>query len=554
MIKGTEWEKPVKDFIEEVSKEDRQMRESEEVERKGAFTGAFAINPMTHERIPIYLADYVLMEYGTGAVMAVPAHDHRDFEFAKKFSLPIRVVIHPPDKELIADNMTEAYVDPGIMVNSDQFNGLDSIEGKEKIADYMEANGIGKRTINYRLRDWCISRQRYWGNPIPVIYCDDCGIQPVPDSDLPVILPEDIKISGGGASPLAQHESFMSAKCPKCGGAARRESDTMDTFVDSSWYFLRYIDPKNSSLPFDRDRADYWMPVDQYIGGVEHAIMHLLYSRFFTKVIRDLGLLDIDEPFSSLMTQGMVLKDGSAMSKSKGNVVDPTELIEQYGADTVRIFILFAAPPEKELEWSNEGIEGAFRFLNRTWRIVNQYAEMVKGSTTYNPGELGSEAKGLRRMAHTTLKRVTVDISERLHLNTAISAIMELVNYLHTISLPKDQASIAVLREALEILVITISPFAPHIAEELWVILGNEAGIMNTPWPKWDESALRQDEITIVIQVNGKVRGKIEVPSDSPDDYVKQKALEEDKIKSLVSGKDIKRVVVVPQKLVNIVV
>ncbi len=555
LTKGTVYEKPVMDFINEVSRENKIIRESTEVEKKGIFTGAYAINPMTNERIPIFLADYVLMEYGTGAVMAVPAHDQRDFEFAKKYDLPIRVVIQPPDKELSSDNMTEAYTEPGIMVNSGQFNGIDSITGKEEIANFMEANGIGKRTINYRLRDWCISRQRYWGNPIPIIYCDDCGIQPVPDSDLPVILPRDVEISGDGTSPLAKHEHFINAKCPKCNKKAHRETDTMDTFVDSSWYFLRYIDPKNEKLPFDKDKAEYWMPVDQYIGGVEHAVMHLLYSRFFTKVIRDLGLVNVDEPFLNLLTQGMVLKDGSAMSKSKGNVVDPTELIEKYGADTVRVFILFAAPPEKELEWSDEGIEGAFRFLNRTWRIVNHYANKVKDITPkYNPEELSAEAKELRRMSHTTLKRVTIDIGERFHFNTAISAIMEHVNYLHTITESEDQTFMAVLKEALEILVITLSPFAPHLAEELWVILGNKAGIINNSWPKWEESALKQDEVTIVVQINGKVRSRIKIGSEASEEQVKQAALDDARIKSFLSGKTIQKVIIIPQKLVNIVV
>jgi len=548
-------EEAVRNFVEEVSRENRTIREAIGIEKRGIFTGAFAINPMTHERIPIYLADYVLMEYGTGAVMAVPAHDQRDFEFAMKYNLPIRVVIQPPERNLSPENMTEAYVDPGIMVNSAQFNGLESTIGKERIADYMEAHGIGRKTLNYRLRDWCISRQRYWGNPIPMICCDKCGIQPVPDSDLPVILPYDVEISGDGATPLAQHEKFVNVKCPKCGGQARRETDTMDTFVDSSWYFLRYIDPKNDSLPFDKEKARYWMPVDQYVGGVEHAVMHLLYARFFTKVIRDLGLLETDEPFSNLLTQGMVLKDGNVMSKSKGNIVAPTELIEKYGADTVRVFSLFAAPPEKELEWSDEGIEGAFRFLNRTWRIVSRYAPLVKGTPSkYDPDELSTEARELRRIAHTTLKRVTVDIGKRFHLNTAISAIMELVNHLYIIVEPKDRATLAVLKESLEFLVIALSPFAPHICEELWVMLGNEAGIMKVKWQTWDESALKQEEITIVVQINGKVRSRIHVPSDSSEEYIKRMALEDERIQKFISGKEVKRVIVVPQKLVNIVV
>ena len=555
LVEGTDFKASVREFVEEVSKQDRTVREAVDVEKRGIFTGAYAINPMTHERIPIYLADYVLMEYGTGAVMAVPAHDQRDFEFARKYNLPIRVVIQPPGEDLKPEDMTEAYVDPGIMVNSAQFNSLESTAGKEKIADYMEASGIGVRTVNYRLRDWCISRQRYWGNPIPIIYCDKCGIQPVPDSDLPVTLPYDVTISGDGASPLALHERFVKAKCPKCGGEARRETDTMDTFVDSSWYFLRYVDPGNNSLPFDREKAEYWMPVDQYIGGVEHAVMHLLYSRFFTKVMRDLGLTDIDEPFSNLLTQGMVLKDGSVMSKSRGNIVDPTELVEKYGADTVRIFCLFAAPPEKELEWSDEGIEGVTRFLNRIWRIVARYAPMVKGvSAEYDPDTLSPSARELRRMTHTTIKRVTTDIDERIHLNTAISAIMELVNHLYVIEEPEDKMSLAVLRESLEALVITLSPFAPHISEELWEMLGNEKGVMKASWLTWDESALKQEEVTIVVQVNGKVRGRIQVPGDSSEEYIKQTALEDERIKKFISGKELKRIIVVPQKLVNIVV
>jgi leucyl-tRNA synthetase len=553
-VNGTDLEKPVKEFVAEISREEKILRESSEVEKRGIFTGAYAINPMTKERIPIYLADYVLMEYGTGAVMAVPSHDQRDFEFAKKYNLPIRVVIQPSGKELISDTMTEAYIDPGIMANSDQFNGLENSVGKEKIADYMEANGIGKRTINYRLRDWCISRQRYWGNPIPIIYCDKCGPQPVPDSELPVVLPRDVVISGDGASPLAKHEQFVNVKCPKCGGQAHRETDTMDTFVDSSWYFLRYTDPKNDNLPFDKDKANYWMPVDQYIGGVEHAVMHLLYSRFFTKVIRDLSLIDFDEPFSNLLTQGMVLNSGIVMSKSRGNVVEPTQLVEKYGVDTARMFLLFAAPPEKELEWSDEGIEGTFRFLNRVWRIVDRYIPSVKRiSKDYDPDALSDESKELRRMAHTTLKRVTIDIGERFHLNTAISAIMELVNHLYSINEPMDETSLKVLREAIEILVITLSPFAPHISEELWKNLGNEGGILKASWSHWDESALEQDEITIVIQVNGKVRGRIQVSSDSSEDQVKQMALADERVQKFIEGKTIKKVFVVPQKLVNIV-
>lgn len=554
-VTGTNLEKPVKEFVAEISREDKVSRESSEVEKRGIFTGVYAINPMTKERIPIYLADYVLMEYGTGAVMAVPTHDQRDFEFAKKYNLPIRVVIQPKDKELTPETMKEAYVDAGIMVNSSQFNGLENAVGKEKIADYMEANGIGKRTINYRLRDWCISRQRYWGNPIPIIYCDECGPQPVPYSELPVTLPSDVVISGDGASPLAKHEQFVNVKCPKCGGHAHRETDTMDTFVDSSWYFLRYTDPKNDDIPFDKDKANYWMPVDQYIGGVEHAVMHLLYSRFFTKVIRDMGMIDFDEPFANLLTQGMVLNAGVVMSKSRGNVVEPTQLVEKYGADTARMFLMFAAPPEKELEWNDDGIEGTFRFLNRVWRIVDKYASFVKNvSKDYDSDALSDESKELRRMSHTTLKRVTIDIGERFHLNTAISAIMELVNYLYSIKEPQDDNSVKVLKEALEVLVITLSPFAPHICEEIWEKLGYKESIMNTSWLKWDESALEQDEVTVVIQVNGKVRSRIQIASDSSEENIKQIALADEKAQKFIDGKEIVKVFVVPQKLVNIVV
>ena len=555
LVEGTDRAAEVKKFVTETSKEDKAARESADVEKQGIFTGAYAINPMTHEKIPIWLADYVLMEYGTGAVMAVPAHDQRDFEFAKKYDLPIRVVIQPLGGELTSESMTEAYIEPGIMANSEQFDGLESAEGKDKIAEYMEANGIGQRTINYRLRDWCVSRQRYWGTPIPIIYCDKCGIQSVPDSDLPVILPQDVEITGDRVSALGSYEDFVNTRCPECGSAARRETDTMDTFADSSWYFLRYTDPKNDSLPFSREMVNYWMPVDQYIGGVEHAVMHLLYSRFYTKVARDLGLVDVDEPFDNLLTQGMVLMDGSVMSKSKGNTVDPTELIEKYGADTVRVFSLFAAPPEKELEWSEEGIEGVFRFLNRVWRIVDKYASQVKGiSPEYDPQNLSDSAKKLCRMAHITLKRVTVDTGQRMHFNTAISAIMELVNQLYVTDEPDDKPSRGVLKEALEILVIGLSPFAPHICEELWVMLGNEKGLIKAEWPEWNEAAMTQDQILIVVQINGKVRSRIHVSNDSPEDEVKQAALENERIQGLISGKEVRRVILVPKKLVNIVV
>jgi leucyl-tRNA synthetase len=588
----------VKAFVDEVATEDKAIRTAEIGEKRGMFIGAYCINPMTKERIPIWTADYVLMEYGTGAVMAVPTHDQRDFEFARKYRLPLRVVIQPPthpcpskggDGKLDATTMTEAYTEPGIMDNSGEFNGLDSEIGKEKIADFMEAMKIGKRAVNYRIRDWCISRQNYWGTPIPIIYCDDCGIVPVPDKDLPVILPLNVEFTGSGTAALQACKEFYEVECPKCSKPAHRETDIMDTFPDSSWYFARYTDPKNDTQPFSLENVSYWMPVDYYVGGVEHAVLHLLYSRFFTKVMRDIGLLKIDEPFTRLLTQGMVTKDGAKMSKSKGNVVDPDDIIAQYGADTMRVFILFAAPPERDLEWSDKGVEGSYRFLNRVWRIVNQYlpyieglpasasamhadrprtrqagvAAKVEGGTKKNNSEIrnpnsefrvSDSAKELRRITHQTIKRVTTDIDERLHCNTAISAIMELVNYLYQIEPSEDEIYRSVLRESIESLVVLISPFAPHLAEELWEQLGNKSSVINATWPEWDENALKTDEILIVIQVNGKLRSQTYVPAGATEDEVREAVLADEKIQRYIEGKQIRKVIIVPRKLANIVV
>ncbi len=542
-------------FIEKVARMDKEIRTAENIEKDGVFLGADCINPMTKEQIPIWIADYVLLEYGTGAIMAVPTHDQRDFEFAHKYGLPIRVVIQPPGEKLDESTMTKAYEEPGIMVNSGQFNGLDSTVGIQKITEYMASEGIGNHAVSYRLRDWCISRQRYWGTPIPIIYCDDCGIVPVPYEDLPVTLPEDVEFKGSGTATLMSCSQFYDVDCPKCGKRGHRETDTMDVFVDSSWYFARYADPNNDALPFSPKSVKYWMPVDHYVGGVEHATKHLLYARFFTKAMRDLGLLRADEPFTRLLTQGMVIKDGAKMSKSKGNVVDPNDIIAQYGADTMRIFSLFAAPPERDLEWSDQGVEGSSRFLNRVWRIVSQYLPHVADvSAQYNAEGISDAAKELRRMTHQTIKRVTTDIDERLHFNTAISAIMELVNYLHQIDPSKDGVYPSVLRESLESLVILLSPFAPHIAEELWIQLGNQPSIINATWPKWDETALKTDEVLIVIQVNGKLRGQVHVPADSTDDDVQFAALANEKIQRHIAGKQVRKVIVVPKKLVNIVV
>lgn len=555
----------VKAFVDEVVREDKAVRTAEVGEKRGLFIGAYCTNPMTKKQVPIWIADYVLMEYGTGAVMAVPTHDQRDFEFARKYNLPLRVVIQPHDGKLDAATMTEAYIEPGVMDNSGEFNGLDSEIGKGEIANFMATNSIGKRAVNYRIRDWCVSRQHYWGNPIPMIYCDDCGIVPVPDEDLPVILPLDAEFTGSGTETLQAYKGFYEVECPRCSKPAHRETDTMATFTDSSWYFARYTDSKNNTLPFSLENVSYWMPVDHYIGGVEHAVLHLLYSRFFTKVMRDIGLLKMDEPFNKLLTQGMVIKDGAKMSKSKGNVVDPDDIIEQYGADTMRVFSLFAAPPERDLEWSDRGVEGSYRFLNRVWRIVNQFLPQVKDVTAQydlnNPltpftkgDKVSDSAKELRRITHQTIKRVTTDIDERMHFNTAISAIMELVNHLHQIELSEDEIYRSVLRESIESLVILISPFTPHLAEELWEQLGNQTSMIYTTWPKWDEDALKTDEVLIVIQVNGKLRSQTYVPADATEDEVREAVLADEKIQRYIEGKQVRKVIVVPKKLANVVV
>jgi leucyl-tRNA synthetase len=544
-------------FVEKVRNTDRIVRTSEEAEKEGVFTGSHAINPMNDERIPIYLANFVLMDYGTGAIMAVPTHDQRDFEFAGKYEIPMQVVIQPRGKDLKVEEMSEAYTDPGVLVNSGKFTGLDSEEGKKRIADEIEARGIGTKAVNYRLRDWGISRQRYWGSPIPIIYCDSCGIVPVDQKDLPVILPEDVALSGSGGSPLASHAAFVNTTCPKCGKSAKRETDTMDTFVESSWYFLRYASRLRDQGPFDTKEAEYWMPVDQYIGGIEHAVMHLLYSRFYTKVLRDLGLVSLDEPFSNLLTQGMVIKDGAKMSKSKGNVVDPDFLISKYGADTARLFSLFAAPPEKDLEWSDQGVEGAHRFLHRIWRLVHRYAEDVKGLHHGSDlaGKLPDSLAAVRRKTHQTIRKVTHDLEGRFHFNTAIAAIMEFVNELNQLDKKKaGDAGLPVIKESLEALATLLSPFAPHMAEELWEALGHSEGMTAVKWPDFDESVAREEEITVVLQINGKLRSRISAPADATTGMLEQAALADSRIQGLIAGKEIRKVIVVPGKLVNIVV
>jgi len=541
-------------FVDRVKRTEKEQRTAEGLEKEGVFTGAYCLNPVTGRRMPVYLANFVLPEYGTGAVMAVPTHDQRDFEFARKYGLDLQVVIRPEGESLDPAAMSAAFTEEGVMVNSGVFDGMNSGEAKEKIADYLEKEGIGKKTVNYRLRDWGISRQRYWGNPIPIIYCDTCGAVPVPEKDLPVLLPMDAVFTGEGGNPLAKVASFVNVDCPVCGAAARRETDTMDTFVESSWYFLRYCCPRFEDGPLDREETEYWMSVDQYIGGIEHAVLHLLYARFFTKAMRDLGFVNIDEPFVNLLTQGMVIKDGAKMSKSKGNVVDPNALIEAFGADTARLFSLFAAPPEKDLDWSDQGVEGSYRFLNRVWKLVSELAPAVLGAGAVVPASLSAEGVKLRRVVHKTIRKVTEDIEERFHFNTAIAAIMELVNAISASEAKNDPACAPVLREALESVVLLLAPFVPHAAEELWEGLGHGGGVDAASWPVHDPAAVVEEELTIVVQVNGKLRGKVTVAAGAGEEEVREAALADDKVKVHVEGKAVRKIIYVPGKLLNIVV
>lgn len=507
--------------------------------------------------MPIYVANFVLMGYGTGAVMAVPAHDQRDFEFAAKYDLPKQVVIQPEGQTLNISEMTEAYTEPGVLVNSGEFDTMSNEEAKVAIVEYLGKSGKGKKSINYRLRDWNISRQRFWGSPIPVIYCDHCGIVPVPEEDLPVVLPEDAVMNEDGRSPLPDMESFHSVICPKCGKMAQRETDTMDTFVESSWYFMRYTDSRKADAPFDSNSLEYWSPVDQYIGGIEHAILHLLYARFFTKILRDEGYTKLSEPFKNLLTQGMVLKDGAKMSKSKGNVVDPNAMINQYGADATRLFILFASPPEKDLEWSDQGLEGASRFLNRVWRL----AEDLEGKLTATGAcakpsvELPSEAKKLRRKEHETVQRASRDMENKFQFNTVIAASMELVNEIYSLKdkLVETEEGRFALSSAFSTVLAVLSPIAPHICEELWGHVGYGGSIAEVAWPEFDETALVTDELLIIIQVNGKMRGKLSVPASASKDEIEKTALGHENVTKHTDGKTIRKVIVVPGKLVNIV-
>lgn len=555
LIKDKAEASKVREFVARVKKQSEIERTSAEGEKEGVFTGAYAINPISKEKIPIWVANYVLMEYGTGAVMGVPAHDQRDLEFARKYHLPVKVVIQPLGRDLDPATITEAYSEPGIMVNSGEFDGMDSEVARLKIIEYMKEKGLGEEKVNYRLRDWLISRQRYWGAPIPIIYCDHCGIVPVPEKDLPVLLPEDVAFKPTGESPLLKIESFINTTCPQCGAPARRETDTMDTFVCSSWYFLRYCSPRDER-PFDPEKVAYWMPVDQYIGGVEHAILHLMYSRFITKVLYDLKLVPVDEPFTNLLTQGMVLKDGFKMSKSKGNIVSPEEIIENYGADTARLFILFAAPPDRDLDWSDQGVEGAYRFLNRVWRLVQRVAPEVKAKMEWDVASLNSAEKDLRRVIHRTIQRVEDDIKTRFNFNTAVSAIMELTNalYHYVEGIDQEQWHEGVLSEGLNTLTLLLAPFTPHFAAELWEVLGNEGNVHDQQWPQVDKDALKEEEITVVVQINGRVRDHIQVPVGLDNKKMEEIVLSQPKVVNLIQGKELVKVICVPNKLVNLVV
>jgi len=593
LSRGSDQEQAVDHFVERMALQNRSVKTVESFEKEGVFIGAYCINPLTRQRIPIYTANFALMEYGTGAVMAVPAHDQRDFEFAKKYGLKIIVVVKPAGAQLDAATMEAAYLEKGEMVNSGQFDGMDNTQALDKIAEYLEENNMGRKTVNFRLRDWGISRQRYWGAPIPIIHCDACGTVPVSEEDLPVLLPEDADMLEGGKSPLPTLETFINTTCPQCGRKdARRETDTMDTFVESSWYFERYCSPHHDKGMFDTAAVDYWMPVDQYIGGVEHAILHLLYSRYYTRVLEEVGLVTFKEPFTRLLTQGMVCKETIAcpkhgfllpeevtdsgderrcakcdrqisvgriekMSKSKKNVIDPNILLDKYGADTTRLFCLFAAPPERDLEWSEQGVDGGYRFLNRVWRFFVDWTGLVAGAEAFigSHESLDGPVKELYRKTHQTIFKVTRDIEDRFHFNTAISAVMELFNMMSAFDPQEASAdTLAVMRLAMDNMVLLLSPIVPHFAEELWQALGHETSSLMQSWPTYSEPALEKDELLIVIQVNGKLRSRFTISADADDESIKEKALADERVQKFINDNQIKKVIVVKKKLVNIVV
>jgi leucyl-tRNA synthetase len=536
-------------FLEECKVMETSEAAMETMEKKGVDSGVKAIHPISGEQVPIWIANFVLMSYGTGAVMSVPGHDQRDYEFAKKYNIPIKQVIFAQD-DVGKDISEQAFTDKGVLKNSGQFDGLTFAEAFGAIAEQLEKEGKGQRKTNFRLRDWSVSRQRYWGAPVPVIYCDDCGMVPVPESDLPVELPHDVVLDGS-QSPLAAHHSFAHTDCPKCGKAAHRETDTFDTFMESSWYFARYAGASDTAML--SETANYWLPVDYYIGGIEHAILHLLYARFYTKLLRDEGLVKVDEPFKNLLTQGMVLKDGTKMSKSKGNTVDPQALIEKYGADTVRLFIMFAAPPEQSLEWSDSGVDGAFRFLKRLWRQVFLHVENDRSIPVMDKDSLTETQKTIRRQLHQTLKKVTDDLGRRHTFNTAIAANMELINALYKFDDDSDNGR-AIKQEVLEAVVLMLAPIIPHISQQLWGELGHASDIVVESWPVVDETAMQQDSLQMMVQVNGKLRSKLTVATSASKDDIETMALADENIKRYVEDKAIKKVIVVPKKLVNIVV
>lgn len=551
LIEGKSNQAELQAFIQKTKNTSEIERGAAEGEKVGMFTGAYVEHPLTGAKIPVWIANYVLMDYGTGAVMGVPAHDQRDFEFANKYDLPITVVVQPDGVEIPdISELSEPFAAEGKLVNSNEFDGMDNHIALEAIAKKLEESGKGKAMTTFRLRDWLVSRQRYWGCPIPMIYCDHCGIVPVPKDQLPVLLPEDVVIDGK-RNPLTTSDTFVHTTCPSCGGAARRETDTMDTFIDSSWYYLRYADPKNTQLPFDSNKVNAWLPVNEYIGGIEHAILHLLYSRFFTKVLFDAGMVNFEEPFESLLTQGMVLKDGAKMSKSKGNTVSPMEIIEHYGADTARLFILFAAPPDRDLEWTDTGVDGSYRFLGRVWRMVENHQDLFSAQSSMDNSPLDSAAKELNRTIHHTIKKATDDIDIRRQYNTAISAIMELVNKIYIYPAESNRS---VLKKAIETVIVLLAPMTPHITEELWHEMGNQDSVHDQSWPNYDEAALVLDEVELAVQINGKIKSKITVSSSATPTQIEEMVSSDPKIDQLLEGKTIRKVIVVPNKLVNIVV
>ena len=551
LVAGSEYEAEVDKYLDEVQHLSDIERTSTTKEKTGVFIGRYCINPLNGKKVPVFISDYVLMDYGTGAIMAVPAHDQRDFEFAKAFDLEIIPVVDPEDPEVDLYNLKEAFAAEGRMINSGKFDGMNNKEAIEKVIEYLEEEGIGRKTVNYKLRDWLISRQRYWGTPIPMIYCEDCGWVPEKEENLPVMLPTDVEFTGKGESPLATSRTFVDTVCPVCGKPAKRELDTMDTFLDSSWYFLRYCDAQNKDEAFSKEKTDYWMNVDQYIGGVEHAILHLMYARFFQMALYDLGLVSDEEPFKNLLTQGMVIKDGAKMSKSLGNVVSPKEIIEKYGADTARLFILFAAPPERELDWSDKGVEGSYRFINRVYRMVYEFSQ--KYSDAPDDYEIKTEAdKSMAYWMNYAIKKVSDDIGERFNFNTAISTIMEMVNEMYRYK--EGEVNTGLYAAAIRNLIIMLAPFVPHVTEEMWEHLGYGGSVHDQSWPEYDESALVKDTVEIVVQINGKIKEKINIAGDLSREEMEKTAMENDKVKGLTDGKNVVKVIAVPGKLINIVV